>query len=147
MVPPRVTVFDAHQLKIVLSANFVFLPVSCFHPLAFVVLGPVQLDGKQRLFGNLVVNHKVEPPRVEQVVTAKVLSENVRNGHFFGDKTLSAVYSHVIQRMIQALEKRFKDDWPREWLKARNIDLDDFTEGFVPPKPHAIKTLIVNEEE
>ena len=48
---------------------------------------------------------------------------------------------------IQALEKRFKDDWPREWLKARNIDLDDFTEGFVPPKPHAIKTLIVNEEE
>lgn len=48
---------------------------------------------------------------------------------------------------IKALEVRYGEDWPKYWLQSRNINLDDYTEGFIPPKPHAIKTLIVNEED
>lgn len=48
---------------------------------------------------------------------------------------------------IKALEARYGEDWPKHWLQSRNINLDDYTQGFIPPKPHAIKTLIVNEED
>lgn len=48
---------------------------------------------------------------------------------------------------IKALEVRYGEDWPKYWLQSRNINLDDYTEGFIPPKPHAIKALIVNEED
>lgn len=47
---------------------------------------------------------------------------------------------------IESLERRFGNEWPRHWLRSRNIDLDDYTQHFQEPTPHAIKTMIAHED-
>lgn len=48
---------------------------------------------------------------------------------------------------VRHMESAFKERWPEHWAMSQKIDLNRFTNGFVPPKPHAIKTTVFNEKE
>ena len=58
-----VTVFYTDQLKIMLTTNFLFLPIPLLYRIVVIMFLPIQLDRKKRLFCFLIENDKIKPSR------------------------------------------------------------------------------------
>lgn len=49
---------------------------------------------------------------------------------------------------IQKLKAQYGNAWPEEWVRqTAKCELADFTQGFVPPEPHQLKTLKADDDE
>ena len=89
------------QLKIMLTANFLFLTIARLYRFIIMMLFPVQLDGEERIFRSLVKNDKIKPSRIEQIMVRNIFPENLRERDLFMHNALSVPYSNIIERMVQ----------------------------------------------
>lgn len=71
------------QLKIMLTANFLFLTIARLYRFIIMMLFPVQLDGEERIFRSLVKNDKIKPSRIEQIMVRNIFPENLRERDLF----------------------------------------------------------------
>ena len=79
MIPAGICVFHPNQLKIVVFAYLVLLPVAFFYNLVGIMFFSIQFYGKNRVFlpAGTLVNDKIKAAGIKQPFIRDVIRENL----------------------------------------------------------------------